>query len=159
MQQNSVNHVPTYHFLISQDKKQQTQNLYLIQCILRPKIRRLQHTQMQPKKKKKKTSGIYMKNPNLTENCKRMTNINSAGTEKCRIDTFNSRHNYHGSQQIKVISKERYRFSAKKIKKQRAISSMRARSISGFLCTLVFLVLSHFLAHNRFSINSCIMRI
>lgn len=62
------------------------------------KIRRLQHTQMQPKKKKKKkTSGIYMKNPNLTENCKRMTNINSAGTEKYRIDIFNSRHNYHGS--------------------------------------------------------------
>ena len=37
---------------------------------------------------KKKTSGMYMKNPNLTENCKRMTNINSAGTEKYRIDFF-----------------------------------------------------------------------
>ena len=31
---------------------------------------------------------MYMKNPNLTENCKRMTNINSAGTEKYRIDFF-----------------------------------------------------------------------
>ena len=55
------------------------------------------HSDATKKKKKKKTSGMYMKNPNLTENCKRMTNINSAITEKYRIDIFNSRHNYHGS--------------------------------------------------------------
>ena len=154
MQQNSVDHVPTYLFLISQNKKQQIQHLYLIQCILRPKIRRLQHTQIQPKKK---TSGMYMKNSNLTGNCKKMTNINSAATEKYRIAIFNSRHNYLGSQKIKVRSEERYRFSAKRIiKQQKAISSMRARDISGFLCALVFLVLS---GHNRFSINSCIMSV
>ena len=154
MQQNSVDHVPTHLFLISQNKKQQIQHLCLIQCILRPKIRRLQHTQMQPKKKK--TSGMYMKNSNLTENCKMMTSINSAAREKYRIAIFNSRHNYLGSQQIKVRSEERYRFSAKRIKQQKAVSCMRARDISGFLCSLVFLVLS---GHNRFSINSCIMSI
>ena len=48
-------------------------------------------------KKKKKTSGMYMKNSNLTENCKMMTSINSAAREKYRIAIFNSRHNYLGS--------------------------------------------------------------